>query len=61
MATQFPFPWLIDEVQQRVILFVNHVLMQEPAARDRLQRQKVAVFNWCGVILFFNACAHLLA
>ena len=40
MATQFPFPWLIDEAQQRVILFVNHVLMQEPAARDRLQRQK---------------------
>ena len=40
MATQFPFPWLIDEAQQRVILFINHVLMQEPAARERLQRQK---------------------
>jgi len=40
MATQFPFPWLIDEAQQRVILFINHVLMQEPAARARLQRQK---------------------
>jgi len=40
MATQFPFPWLIDEAQQRVILFVNHVLMQEPVATARLQRQK---------------------
>jgi ubiquinone biosynthesis accessory factor UbiJ len=40
MATQFPFPWLIDEAQQRVILFINHVLMQEPAALERLQRQK---------------------
>jgi ubiquinone biosynthesis protein UbiJ len=40
MATQFPFPWLIDEAQQRVILFINHVLMQEPVARERLQRQK---------------------
>jgi len=40
MATQFPFPWLIDEAQQRVILFINHVLIQEPAARERLQRQK---------------------
>ena len=40
MATQFLFPWLIDEAQQRVILFINHVLMQEPVARERLQRQK---------------------
>jgi ubiquinone biosynthesis protein UbiJ len=40
MATQFPFPWLIDEAQNRVFLFINHVLMQEPAARARLQRQK---------------------
>ncbi len=27
-------------MQQRVVLFLNHVLMQEPVARDRLQRQK---------------------
>ena len=40
MATPFPFPWLLDEAQQRVILLVNHILMQEPAALARLQRQK---------------------
>ncbi|MEY4420632.1 MAG: hypothetical protein RLZZ498_1228 [Pseudomonadota bacterium] len=35
-----PPSWAVAEVQQRVVLFLNHVLMQEPAARDRLQRQK---------------------
>jgi ubiquinone biosynthesis protein UbiJ len=35
-----PPAWVVAEVQQRVVLFLNHVLMQEPAARDRLQRQK---------------------
>jgi ubiquinone biosynthesis protein UbiJ len=35
-----PPPWAVSEVQQRVVLFLNHVLMQEPAARERLQRQK---------------------
>ena len=31
-------PWLVDEVQNRVVLFLNHVLMQEPEARERLAR-----------------------
>ena len=35
------------EVQQRVVLFLNHVLMQEPAARDRLQRQKGSQVQVC--------------
>jgi ubiquinone biosynthesis accessory factor UbiJ len=35
-----PPAWAVAEVQQRVVLFLNHVLMHEPAARDRLQRQK---------------------
>jgi len=35
-----PPAWAVSEVQQRVVLFLNHVLMQEPAARDRLQRQR---------------------
>jgi len=30
---------LVDEVQDRILLLVNHVLMQEPAAVSRLQRQ----------------------
>ncbi len=35
-----PPPWAVQELQQRVVLFLNHVLMQEPAARERLQRQR---------------------
>ena len=35
-----PPPWAVQELQQRVVLFLNHVLMQEPQARDRLQRQR---------------------
>jgi ubiquinone biosynthesis protein UbiJ len=35
-----PPAWAVSELQQRVVLFLNHVLMQEPAARDRLQRQQ---------------------
>ena len=32
--------WLVDEMQHRAVLFINHVLMQEPEAQARLQRQK---------------------
>ena len=35
-----PPSWAVHELRQRVVLFVNHVLMQEPVARERLQRQK---------------------
>jgi ubiquinone biosynthesis protein UbiJ len=35
-----PPEWVVDEVQNRVLLFLNHVLMQEPAAQDRLRRQQ---------------------
>lgn len=35
-----PPDWVVDELQNRLVLFVNHVLMQEPAAQDRLRRQK---------------------
>ena len=35
-----PPAWAVAEVQQRVVLLLNHILMQEPAARDRLQRQR---------------------
>lgn len=34
-----PPEWLVDEVQNRVVLFLNHVLMQEPQAQQRLRRQ----------------------
>lgn len=35
-----PPAWLIDEMQHRAVLFLNHVLMQEPEAQARLVRQK---------------------
>ena len=35
-----PPAWVVDEVQQRLVLFLNHVLMQEQQAQDRLLRQK---------------------
>lgn len=35
-----PPEWVVDELQNRVVLFLNHVLMQEKAAQDRLRRQK---------------------
>ena len=42
-----PPAWAVREMQQRVVLFLNHVLMQEPAARDRLQRQKGRQVQLC--------------
>jgi ubiquinone biosynthesis accessory factor UbiJ len=43
-----PPQWLVNEVQQRLVLFLNHVLMQEREAMDRLVRQKgrVARVQW---------------
>ena len=43
-----PPQWLVHEVQQRLVLFLNHVLMQEKEAMDRLVRQKgrVARVQW---------------
>ena len=35
-----PPEWVVDEVQNHVVLFLNHVLMQEPQAQERLKRQK---------------------
>lgn len=35
-----PPEWVVDEAQNRVVLFLNHVLMQEPVAQERLRRQK---------------------
>ena len=46
-----PPPWLVHETQRRVVLFLNHVLMQESAATERLRRQqgRVARIQWRGV------------
>lgn len=34
-----PPAWMVDEIQRRLVLLVNHVLMQEPEAQARLARQ----------------------
>ncbi len=35
-----PPAWAVEEAQRRVVLLLNHVLMQEPEAQARLARQK---------------------
>lgn len=35
-----PPAWLVDEAQHRLVLLLNHVLMQEGEAQSRLARQK---------------------
>lgn len=49
IVTRFQPPaWVVDEGQQRLVLFLNHVLLQEKQAQDRLLRQKgrVAHMRW---------------
>jgi ubiquinone biosynthesis accessory factor UbiJ len=46
IATRFQPPaWVVDEGQQRLVLFFNHVLLQEKQAQDRLLRQKGRVVH----------------
>lgn len=46
IATRFQPPaWVVDEAQQRLILFLNHVVMQEKEAQDRLARKKGSVLH----------------
>ena len=46
-----PPPWLVHETQHRLVLFLNHVVMQESAATERLRRQqgRVARIQWRGL------------
>ncbi len=48
MESVQPPAWVVDETQNRIVLLLNHVLMQEPQAMDRLRRQqgKVARLVW---------------
>ena len=43
-----PPQWLVHETQHRLVLFLNHVLMQEPAATELMARQsgQVARIQW---------------
>ena len=46
IATRFQPPaWLVDEGQQRLVLFLNHVLLQERQAQERLLHQKGRVVH----------------
>ncbi|MES2360555.1 MAG: hypothetical protein V4646_02000 [Pseudomonadota bacterium] len=46
LASRFQPPaWVVDEGQQRLVLFLNHVLMQEKEAQDRLARKKGNVLH----------------
>ena len=46
IATRFPPPaWMVNEGQQRLVLFLNHVLLQEKQAQERLVRQKGRVVH----------------
>lgn len=40
-----PPAWLVEEGQHRVVLLLNHVLMQEPEAQRRLARKKGSVIQ----------------
>ena len=46
IANRFQPPdWVVGEGQQRLVLFLNHVLMQEKEAQDRLRRKKGKVIQ----------------
>jgi ubiquinone biosynthesis accessory factor UbiJ len=52
-----PPEWLVAELQQRLVLLLNHVLMQEPEAQARLKRHsgKVALLQWNQYTLHLTA------
>lgn len=59
-----PPPWLQAELHNRLLLLLNHVLMQEPAATERLKRQcgKTVQVHWGRFTLGLQATpAGLLA
>ncbi|MDO9360805.1 MAG: hypothetical protein Q7T70_17670 [Polaromonas sp.] len=46
LATRLQPPaWVVDEGQQKLVLFLNHVLMQEKEAQNRLLRRKGSVVH----------------
>lgn len=59
MSALQPPAWMVDEVQNRVVLFLNHVLIQEPQAQERLRRQKgkPVRLQWGGIHLTLAATA----
>lgn len=52
-----PPPWAVHEIQQRLVLLLNHILMQEPEAMSRLQRQsgRSMLIQWQTIHLTLQA------
>ncbi|HYP84888.1 hypothetical protein [Variovorax sp.] len=52
-----PPAWAIHEIQHRTVLFLNHVLQQEPQAQERLARQqgRVVEVRWRSIVLRLEA------
>jgi ubiquinone biosynthesis protein UbiJ len=52
-----PPPWIVDEMQRRLVLLLNHVLQQEPEAQARLKRQvgRVVEAHWRTFAVRFEA------
>ena len=50
-----PPAWAVHEIQHRTVLFLNHVLQQEPEAQQRLLRLqgRVVQFEWLFVTMQF--------
>src|SRR3569833_831009 len=52
-----PPPWMVDEVQRRIVLLVNHVLLQAPEAQARLMRQAGRVLEARGRVFVIRLAA----
>jgi ubiquinone biosynthesis accessory factor UbiJ len=52
-----PPDWMVNELHQRIVLLLNHVLMQEPEAQARLKRHsgKAALLQWSQYTLRLTA------
>ena len=52
-----PPAWAVDEAQRRIVLLLNHILMQEKEATSRLARQKgrVVLIQWRSFSIKFLA------
>ena len=48
-----PPDWAVHEIQNRAVLFLNHVLQQEPEAQARLKRQqgRVVEARWRSILV----------
>ena len=49
-----PPGWAVHEIQHRTVLFLNHVLQQEPEAQARLKRQQGQVVEVRWRSIFFR-------